>query len=151
MDKHHLTTENMGVQQRVVHWMLITAVIALILYLGFVFFANANEVIDALSQLKWWWLLAVLLISLLSYGVRALRWNYYLIRLGINMNHRLMFMLYFAGLSMLITPAMISGVVKVGLVKVRLLCAKILKRVGFHLKIYVNFMVNNIELRRVFG
>ncbi len=119
MDKHHVTAENMGVQQKVVHWMLITAVIALILYVGFVFFANANDVMDALSQLKWWWLLAVLFISLLSYGVRALRWNYYLIRLGITMNHRVMLMLYFAGLSMLITPAMVSGVVKVGLVKVR--------------------------------
>lgn len=115
----HWTTGDMGVQQRVIRWMMITTVVALVIYLAFVFIANASEVMDAVSRLNGWWLLAILIMSLMSYGVRALRWNYYLIRLGIKMNHRLMLLLYFAGLSMLITPAMISGVVKVGLVKVR--------------------------------
>ena len=99
--------------------MMISTVIALVIYLGIVFFANASDVRSALERFQFSWLIAVLLLSLASYGVRALRWNYYLVRLGVNMNHRLMLLLYFAGLSMLITPAMISGVVKVGLVKVR--------------------------------
>jgi len=115
----HGTTQDLGVQQRVIRWMMITTVVALVLYIAFVFIANASEVGDTVARLNGWWLCAVLLMSLMSYAVRALRWNYYLIRLGIRMNHRLMLLLYFAGLSMLITPAMISGVVKVGLVKVR--------------------------------
>lgn len=119
MSDVHAPPTDLGVQQRVVRWMMVTAVVALFLYLGFVLYASADEVMDAIGQLSGGWLLVVLVLSLMSYGVRALRWNYYLIRLGINMSHRLMLLLYFAGLSMLITPAMISGVVKVGLVKVR--------------------------------
>jgi glycosyltransferase 2 family protein len=119
MSDLHVTSEDMGVQQRVVRWMMITAVVAILVYLGFIYYANASDVRSALHRLSGWWILSVLLLSLMSYGVRALRWNYYLIRLGISMSHRLMLLLYFAGLSMLITPAMISGVVKVGLVKVR--------------------------------
>lgn len=110
---------SMGVQQGVIRWTVITIIVALALYLVFVILANASEVAHAVKQLPHSWLAFVLILSLASYGVRALRWNYYLVRLGVQLNHRIMLLLYFAGLSMLITPAMISGVVKVGLVKVR--------------------------------
>lgn len=119
MKGNSAASADIGVHRQVVRWMILTAVVALGVYLGIVLYANAGDVMEALGRLNGWWLLAVLFLSLLSYGVRALRWNYYLIRLGISIPHRLMLLLYFAGLSMLITPAMVSGVVKVGLVKVK--------------------------------
>jgi len=107
-------------QQRVVRWVAVTAGPAMTLYLGFILFANADAVASALGRLRWWWVAAALLLNLAAYGVRALRWHYYLHRLEVDVNHRLTILLYFAGLSMLITPAMISGVAKLGLVKARI-------------------------------
>lgn len=105
---------------RAVRWMVAMTGLAVALNLGFILYSNAAKVGEALAQLKWYWLAGALLLSLGAYLVRGLRWIYYLQRLDVTLDLRQGMLLYFAGLSMLITPAMVSGVVKVGLVKVRL-------------------------------
>lgn len=100
--------------------MIATAGVAVALYFAFIVISNYQEVGEAVSNLEWPWVVAALMLSLVAYGVRALRWIYYLDRLEVDIDTQEGFKLYFAGLSMLITPAMISGVVKVGLVKARL-------------------------------
>jgi len=100
--------------------MIATAGVAVAIYFAFIIISNYQEVGEAVSNLEWTWVVAAIMLSLAAYLVRALRWIYYLDRLEVDIETREGLKLYFAGLSMLITPAMISGVVKVGLVKAQM-------------------------------
>jgi len=104
---------------RIARWIVTTSGIAAVGYLAFIVYANTGEVAETLGGLAWKWLAAALLLALLSYLIRALRWKYYLDRLGVEATMSQACTTYFAGLTMLCMPAVVSGVMKLGLVKTR--------------------------------
>ena len=100
-------------------WLIIVTAAAVPLYLGFIIYASWDEVISAISGFALPLLLPILFLNLAAHGVRALRWNCFLNHLEVDVSHREGLLLYFAGLSMLLTPALLSGAVRVWLIKVK--------------------------------
>ena len=100
-------------------WLVIVTAAAVPLYLGFIIYASWDDVASAVSGFPLPLLLPILFLNLASHGIRALRWNCFLNHLKVDVSHREGLLLYFAGLSMLLTPALLSGAVRVWLVKVK--------------------------------
>ena len=100
-------------------WLIIVTAAAVPLYLGFILYASWDEVASALGGFPLPLLLPIICLNLAAHGVRALRWNCFLNHLEVDVSHREGLLLYFAGLSMLLTPALLSGAVRVWLVKVK--------------------------------
>jgi uncharacterized protein (TIRG00374 family) len=105
--------------RRVVNGIVIVIILSVVFYLFFVFFTGAEDVLSAFTGIDLAYIPVILAIVFVAYLLRGLRWNYYLHKMGIKVTHREGLWLYFSGLSMLITPMMLSGAIKVGLVKAR--------------------------------
>jgi uncharacterized protein (TIRG00374 family) len=98
---------------------VVIIILSVLFYLVFVFLSGADEVMDALFNVKVVYIPFILLIVFTSYVLRGIRWNYYLKKINLDFDKKEGFLLYFSGLSMLITPMMLSGVIKVGLIKAK--------------------------------
>lgn len=81
-------------------------------YLGYAVFRGFSETADALVRFGWAWYLPVLLLTLVNYGLRYLKWHYLLGLLGIPVPHRTNAWIFLAGLAMVISPAKAGEVVK---------------------------------------
>ena len=99
--------------------MVLVIVLSVLFYLLFIFLSGTDDVLDALANLNIIYLPLVLGIAFIAYLIRSLRWNYYLRKINVKVSTGEGMLLYFSGLSMLGTPMMISGAIKVGLVKAR--------------------------------
>jgi len=106
--------------KRVINWIVTVIVISVLFYLFFVLFTGAGAVFGALESLRLAWIPPILGLVFLAYLIRGFRWNFYLREIGVRVGQGEGQWLYFSGLSMLITPMMLSGAIKVGLVKARL-------------------------------
>ena len=106
-------------KKRVVNWIVIVIVLSVLFYLLFVFFTGADEVMTALGTVDLAYIPFILGIVFIAYLLRGLRWNYYLNKINIKVGQREGLLLFFSGLSMLITPMMVSGAIKVGLIKAK--------------------------------
>lgn len=105
--------------KRVINWIVIVIILSVLFYLLFVFFSGADEVVAAAEHLDLAYVPLILGIVFVAYLIRGFRWNFYLHEIGVKVSQGEGQWLYFSGLSMLITPMMLSGAIKVGLVKAR--------------------------------
>ncbi len=111
--------ERRGMNKRVINWIVAVIIISVLFYLFFVLFTGADRVYSAMAELDPLSIPLVLALVFAAYLIRGFRWNYYLRRIKVRIRPGEGQWLYFSGLSMLITPMMLSGAIKVGLVKAR--------------------------------
>ena len=83
------------------------------IYLGFSVWAGARSVGHALASFNWAVALIALALASLNYGVRFVRWHYYLKVLGlrqVTVGHS--FLIFLAGFSLTVTPGKLGEAVK---------------------------------------
>jgi uncharacterized protein (TIRG00374 family) len=102
-----------------VNWIVIVIILSVLFYLFFVLFTGVDDVLEALEAIDLTYIPLILGIVFLAYLLRGFRWNYYLNNIGIRVKQSEGLLLFFSGLSMLVTPMMVSGAIKVGLVKAK--------------------------------
>jgi uncharacterized membrane protein YbhN (UPF0104 family) len=84
--------------------LIYSVVLSALGYLGFALFGGWREVTSALVQVGVTGLLLALLLSLVNYGLRYLRWHLYLSTLGHRIPWRPGFQIYLAGFALTTTP-----------------------------------------------
>lgn len=95
----------------------VAAAACLFLLLGI--FADVDRVVASLRSFRWPFLPAVLGLAVLNYLLRFFKWDFYLRALGVSLGTKESMAVFFAGLSMSVTPAKCGEVVKSYLVKQR--------------------------------
>lgn len=96
---------------------LVGLALSAFVYLAYALATGAEEVLEALSRFRWSWLAPLLLLSLGNYGIRYLRWEYYLRRLSIRIPWTSSALIFFAGLAMTVTPGKVGELLKSYLLK----------------------------------
>src|SRR5262245_12338994 len=95
-------------------------IFALVVILALAFYADLPQFLDALRNFQWQFFSAALGITLINYVLRFVRWHYYLQVLGIgNVPRRDSLLIFFAGMSLTMTPGKLGEVVKSFLLKER--------------------------------
>lgn len=105
--------------QRFRRWLVWGLAIAALLYLAFSIKAGVRAVGADLADFSWWLMVPVLLLVLLNYFARFLKWHYLLGKLGIRVAFWDNLMIFAAGLAMVISPGKAGELLKPYLVRVR--------------------------------
>jgi glycosyltransferase 2 family protein len=82
------------------------------IYVGFSIWANAREVGQALARFRWSAALAAAALAAGNYGLRWLRWEYYLRRLKIRIAATDSVLVFLAGFALTVTPGKLGEAVK---------------------------------------
>jgi uncharacterized protein (TIRG00374 family) len=96
-----LSTFRRAVQQ---HGLWITALLTVGVFFGLFIVGDASKVISALLEVDIWRVGIVFLLTTISYGVRFLKWEYYLRYLNIEIPLKTSLIVFFSGLMMVVTP-----------------------------------------------
>jgi uncharacterized protein (TIRG00374 family) len=91
---------------------ILGVVAGIAIYVGFSIWANAREVGAALGQFTWSAALLAAALAAGNYGVRWLRWEYYLRRLQIRIDTRDSVLVFLAGFALTVTPGKLGEAVK---------------------------------------
>lgn len=86
------------------HGLWVTALLTVGVFFGLFLFGDAPAVVNALDSLELWRIGAVFGLVTVSYGIRFLKWEYYLRELGIDVPLRTSLLVFVSGLMMVITP-----------------------------------------------
>lgn len=89
---------------RRLHGLAVSIILAAIGYLAFALWGGWNEFISAVEMVGVAWLGLLLMLSLMNYGLRFVRWQYYLGVLGTNLPVTLSALIYVAGFALTTTP-----------------------------------------------
>lgn len=93
---------------------------AALVYFALLLYADVPKLADALVHWDWRWLWLTLLAVLVNYGVRFLRWHYYLHVLGITtVSSRPSLLIFLAGFSLTMVPGKLGELLKSVLLKSR--------------------------------
>ncbi|MCH7722796.1 MAG: flippase-like domain-containing protein [Bacteroidetes bacterium] len=96
---------------------LVSIVIAGIVYLTFALYADYQKVIDAFSNFNWLLLPLLLILSLFNYITRYFKWDYYLSVINVKIKKVDSLLIFMSGLIMSITPGKVGELLKSYLVK----------------------------------
>ena len=96
---------------------IVSIVIAGVLYLAFTIYADFNQVINAFGKFNLLLLPLLLFLSFLNYFTRFLKWDYYLSIVKVKMKKIDSLSTFMSGLIMSVTPAKLGEVLKSVLVK----------------------------------
>ena len=96
---------------------ILSTVIAGVLYLAFTIYADFDSVVNAFSQFNLMLLPVLLFLSFLNYFTRFLKWDYYLLIVKVKMKKLDSLSTFMSGLIMSVTPAKLGEVLKSVLVK----------------------------------
>jgi uncharacterized protein (TIRG00374 family) len=96
---------------------ILTTVVAGVLYLAFTIYADFDSVVNAFSQFNLMLLPVLLFLSFLNYFTRFLKWDYYLHIVKVKMKKLDSLSTFMSGLIMSVTPAKLGEVLKSVLVK----------------------------------
>ena len=97
---------------RFFHWAVWAIVIGIVLYVGGTIWAGASDVSDHLRGFHWGIYGVVLLLTLVNYGLRFLKWHYLLKKVGVHVSLWEDALIYLAGLSMVISPGKAGELLK---------------------------------------
>lgn len=86
------------------HGLWVTALLTVAVFFGLFLYGDGSAVVDALGSLEWWRIGAVFALATVSYGVRFLKWEYYLRELEIDVPITTSLLVFVSGLMMVITP-----------------------------------------------
>lgn len=103
--------------KRIKKRILISIVIAGILYLAFTIYADFENLTLALAKFSWWLLPLVLILSFMNYVSRFFKWDYYLSILNVKIKRVDSFSIFMSGLIMSVTPGKMGELLKAYLVK----------------------------------
>ncbi len=98
-------------------WGAIALAAAVLGWLGYALFRGFTETAGELQGFAWGWYVPILLLTLVNYSLRYLKWHYLLGQLGIHIPHRDNVWIFATGLAMVISPAKAGEVVKPYLVR----------------------------------
>jgi uncharacterized protein (TIRG00374 family) len=96
---------------------LISIVIAGILYLAFTIYADFDKLAKVISNFSWWLFPLVLGLAFLNYVSRFFKWDYYLSILKVRIKRVDSFSIFMSGLIMSVTPGKMGELLKSYLVK----------------------------------
>lgn len=96
---------------------ILSTVIAGVLYLAFTIYADFDNVVHAFSQFNLMLLPVLLFLSFFNYFTRFLKWDYYLLIVKVKMKKLDSLSTFMSGLIMSVTPAKLGEVLKSVLVK----------------------------------
>jgi len=89
--------------------LLISFVIALAVVLGLVFYADLSKTLAAFARFQWLYIAPILGLTLLNYLLRFVKWHFYLHQIGVrNLHPWDSLLMFFSGLSMVMTPGKIG-------------------------------------------
>jgi uncharacterized protein (TIRG00374 family) len=89
--------------------LLISIVFGALVFIGLSAYADFNDVIDGLGRFQWAYLPVILGLTSVNYGLRFLKWQFYLKTIGVEgFPARDSALVYFAGLGMVVTPGTVG-------------------------------------------
>ena len=91
---------------------LVIAVAGIVVIAGFSVFADLRELGDRLAGFRWLAFAAALGLALLNYGIRFLRWSFYLKKREISVPTDLSALIFGSGFALSITPGKLGELVK---------------------------------------
>ena len=100
-------------------WVVVAIAVGALLVLGGSLWAGFDEVGAALTTFHWPWMVPVLLLTLVNYGLRFFKWHYLLGRLGVRMPLGEDMWNFAAGLAMVISPGKAGELLKPYIVRAR--------------------------------
>jgi uncharacterized protein (TIRG00374 family) len=95
----------------------LAAVLGAVVALGLALLANLPATLEALGRFRWGLLPAVLAATLVNYGLRFAKWDFYLHCLGVPLPRRQSLLVFLAGFTMSITPGKVGELLKAFLVR----------------------------------
>ena len=99
---------------------IISLVLAALVYLAMTFYADAPRLIAAFAKFDWRFLPLALIATLANYLLRFMRWHYYLDVIGVkNVPRRDSLLIFLSGFSLTMTPGKLGEVLKSFLLKSR--------------------------------
>ena len=101
-------------------WAIVAIAAGALLYLAGSVWAGVADVADSLATFQWAWMVPILLLTLLNYGLRFAKWHYLLGLLGVRMPLRLDAWNFAAGLAMVISPGKAGELLKPYVVRAHL-------------------------------
>ena len=87
-------------------------VFAILVLAGLTLYADAPALGRSLAAFPWPWLLPVLVLTALNYGLRFVKWHYYLQLLEIRVRPGVSLAIFLSGFMMLLTPGKVGELVK---------------------------------------
>lgn len=96
-----LSTVQRAIRQ---HGLWVTALLTVAVFFGLLVVGDASKVVSALIAVDLWRVGVVFLLATVSYGVRFLKWEYYLRHLDIDIPLKMSLIVFFSGLMMVVTP-----------------------------------------------
>ncbi|NOY24720.1 MAG: flippase-like domain-containing protein [Oligoflexia bacterium] len=100
-------------------WVIVAIAIGALLFVAGSIWAGFDETTRALSRFRWSWMIAVLALTLVNYGLRFVKWHYLLGRLGVPMPLVDDSWNFAAGLAMVISPGKAGELLKPYVVRAR--------------------------------
>lgn len=104
---------------RFVRWVVGAAVFGALLYLGGSLWAGFDDMKAAFGAFQWWLVPPLVALTLTNYGLRFLKWHYFLGRLKVPMPFVEDLWNYLAGLAMVISPGKAGELLKPYVVRAR--------------------------------
>jgi len=85
--------------------LLLSLLLGLLVFAGLSFYADFRDLLDSLTEFKWWLLPVILGLTAINYLLRFVKWEYYLRLIGVRgLSTRDSMLVFFSGLGMVITP-----------------------------------------------
>lgn len=98
--------------------LLISMFLGILVFVGLLAYGDFREVGRSLGDFEWWLMPLILLVTCGNYGLRFLKWEYYLAKIGVaGLNRWDSFLIYFSGLGMTVTPGKVGEWLKSYLLK----------------------------------
>ncbi|MCL5958375.1 MAG: flippase-like domain-containing protein [Chloroflexi bacterium] len=98
--------------------LLVSLALGLVVIFGLMVYADLSKMLEALGRFKWELLPIILGLTLLNYLLRYVKWHFYLHVIGAGHVSRLdSFLMFFSGLSMVMTPGKVGEWLKSYLLK----------------------------------
>ena len=92
-------------------------VVGAVVFLGLSVYANFREIMEAFAKFFWFYIPILLILTLINYFIRFLKWHYFVKLLKINVDWHSSFVVFFGGLIMTVSPAKLGEVFKSFLLK----------------------------------
>jgi len=97
---------------------LVSMLLGILVFAALLAYGDFQEVAESIGEFNWWLLPIILIVTCGNYGLRFVKWEYYLRRIGVVGLDRLdSFLIYFSGLGMTVTPGKVGEWLKSYLLK----------------------------------
>jgi uncharacterized membrane protein YbhN (UPF0104 family) len=89
--------------------LLLSILLGVVVYAGLTAFSDFNEVANSFGEFRWELLPLILLVTCGNYGLRFVKWQYYLRMIGVRgLAAYDSFLIFFSGLGMVVTPGKVG-------------------------------------------